>query len=105
MSNDDSYIEHSESGATIIAGPDAMALYRATLLKVGIKLYKDTDGSVIPTRGLTITRMLAMTTTITGKRYKRGVTGWDAAIADLKTWCDAMKAAMPIIDKTQTPEE
>lgn len=102
MSNDESYIEHSKSGATIIAGPDAITLYRATLLKVGIKLYKDTDGGVIPTRGLTITRMLQAATKITNKQYKRGLKGCDAAIADLQTWCDAMKAALPHIDKTNT---
>jgi hypothetical protein len=102
MSNDESSITHHKGGGITIAGADAMALYRNLHLKGAIKLYKDTDGGVIPTRGVTITRMLAMATTVTGKRYKRGLKGCDAAIADLQTWCDAMKAAMPIIDNTNT---
>lgn len=102
MSNDESYIEHGKYGTTTIVGPDAQALYRALIIKSAIKLYKDTNGGVIPTRGMTITRMLQAATKITSKQYKRGLKGCDAAIADLQTWCDAMKAALPHIDNTNT---
>jgi hypothetical protein len=70
-------------------------LYQATALRVSLELYKKTG--MIPTRGVTITKMMQLATTFSKKPYKRGQI--DVAIQDVKEWCEAMKAAMPIIDE------
>lgn len=89
----DSYIDHGKSGAITFSGPDAVAYHRAVSLQFALKLYKDSGGRIIPTRGMTITKMLAIATQITQKPYKRGQI--DAAIADVKAWADTMRAALP----------
>ena len=89
----DSYIAlDSQSRPTTFAGPDATKLYQAMVLKSSLKLYAATG--MIPTRGVTITRMLTLAGSFCGKTYKRG----DArqAAADLQIWIDAMKCAIPI---------
>jgi hypothetical protein len=90
MSND-SYIHVGKSGTTIV-GHDATMLYRAIVLRSSIKLYAATG--MIPTRGVTITKMLAMASEYTGKRYKRGQ--YAEAQADLNVWIETMKSAMPV---------
>ena len=80
--------------STAYVGFDAVMLMRATMLRSSIKLYAATG--MIPTRGVTITKMLAMATEYTGKKYKRGQ--YAEAQADLQAWIDAMKAAMPVVD-------
>lgn len=91
---DASHIETS-SGATSFIGPDAIALYATMQLRSAITLYANCG--LIPTRGVTITKMLARASQITGKKYKRG----HALVAanDLKTFCDVLAAALPIINK------
>lgn len=91
MSNEDSYI-HVGKGGTSIVGPDATNLYRAIVLRSSIKLYAATG--MIPTRGVTITKMLAMAGQYTGKKYKRGQ--YAEAQADLNVWIETMKSALPI---------
>ena len=83
------------TGGTMFVGPDAVALFRAAALASSLGLYAKCG--MIPTRGVTITRMLAMATDITKKKYKRGEAA--KAQADIKIWCDAMKAALPIEHK------
>lgn len=80
------------NGGTMFVGPDATNLFRAMTLASSLGLYAKCG--IIPTRGVTISKMLAMASQYTGKKYKRG----DAAKAqsDVKIWCDAMKAALPI---------
>lgn len=80
------------AGGTTFAGPDATNFFRAAMLASSLGLYAKCG--MIPTRGVTITKMLAMATQYTGKKYKRG----DAlkAQADVKLWADTMKAALPI---------
>lgn len=90
----DSYIQHHTSGGTTLAGPDAVNLYRAMVLRSSIRLYEKTG--MIPTRGLTITKMFMMAKQYTGKMYKRGQ--YALVLSDLQTWIDTMKAAMPVID-------
>ena len=91
----DSYVRINEKGeATTYAGPDAVNLHRAITLKTAIKLY-DKSG-IIPTRGMTITKMLALVKQYTSKKYK--TTQKKQAIQDLEKWIETMKAAMPIID-------
>jgi hypothetical protein len=89
--SDDSHITISQGGTTFV-GPDATNLFRAMTLASSLGLYAKCG--ITPTRGVTITKMLVMATQYTGKKYKRG----DAAKAqaDVKLWCDAMKAALPI---------
>jgi len=95
---DDSYIKTNKDGsATTFAGPDAVGLFRAATLWSGIGLYIASNGKIIPTRGLTISKMLAIATTYTGKPYKRTRAGQEQARADLKVWMDTMKAALPVI--------
>jgi hypothetical protein len=89
--NNDSSITIS-AGGTTFAGPDAVMLFRTAALASALGLYAKCG--MIPTRGVTITRMLQSASAVTGKKYKRGEAL--KAQADLKTWCDAMKAAIPV---------
>lgn len=96
---DESYISHSDGG-TMFAGPDATNFFRAATLWSALGLYIATG--ICPTRGVTITKMLAIATSYTGKTYKRNKAGYTQARADVKTWMDAMKTALPQIDKRTT---
>jgi hypothetical protein len=82
---------HADGGVTF-EGIDATRLYQAITLAAALKLY-DRCG-MIPTRGMTITKMLALASTFSGKAYKRGAAL--QAAADVTTWADAMKAALPV---------
>lgn len=82
------------NGATTIEGPDAIECYRAFVLASSLKLYAKTK--IIPTRGVTITRMLEMATRYSGVKYKRGQ-AMEAA-EDVEMWAKVMKSALPIID-------
>jgi hypothetical protein len=93
QTNDPSAVTHHNGGTTFTG--DAIHLYRAVTLKGALKLHRDCG--MIPTRGMTITKMFAIAQQITGKKYKRG--GHDAAITDLTAWIEAAKASMPIIDE------
>ncbi len=79
-------------GGTMFAGPDAIKLYQAKTLATFLRLYA--KSGIIPTRGVTITKMLASAHALTGKRYKRG----DAvkAAADLDHWSSVMLSALPV---------
>jgi hypothetical protein len=92
MSNDDSFIQ-SGAGGTTFAGPDSVALYRATVLRSALQLYARTG--MKPNRAYTPTRMLRTAEAITHKKYKRGE--YQRAANDLKIWCDTMSAALPKI--------
>ena len=88
---DNSYIERTRGMVTYV-GPDATALYRAIMIRHAIA---GLQVGIIPTRGATMTRVLAAATSITRKPYRR--THGDRAIADLTSWIEAMRAAMPVI--------
>lgn len=92
----DSYIKHGVGG-TLLSGPDAQAFFHAAVLSSALGLYASCG--IIPTRGVTITRMLEQASAITKKKYKRG----DAAKAqaDVKAWADEMNAALPHIVETK----
>jgi hypothetical protein len=90
----ESYIEGGK-GHTAFVGPDAVGLYTAVVLKHGIALYA--KAKIIPTRGLTIGKMMQAAGKITGKSYKRG--DYTGAIHDLDQWILAMHAAMPIVNR------
>lgn len=85
-----STINVGPNGVTSFNGFDATNLYRAAMVKQGIKLHRDTG--MILTRGATITKLFAMATGYTGKKYKRGQ--HNAAIADMEAWIDAAKASI-----------
>lgn len=91
METTPSFIVHGPSSTSFV-GPDATALFRAMTLHSAIKLYLATG--MIPTRGVTISKMLVIATQITGKTYRRGA--GQAAVDDLQVWIEAMKAAMPV---------
>lgn len=86
----DSYVEHG-AGGTAFVGPDATNMIRATVLASALKLYA--LHKIIPTRGVTPTRMLAMASGYSGKRYKRGA--YLEAAADVDRWAREMRAALP----------
>jgi hypothetical protein len=79
-------------GGTTFAGPDAVALFRATSLASGLRLYAKTG--MKPNRAWTPSAMLHAAGAITGKRYKRGQ--HQQAADDLKVWADTMAAALPV---------
>lgn len=93
MHNDQSSITYHQGGAISFEGPDAVAFYAAAVLASSLGLYAKCK--MIPTRGVTITVMLAHASKITGKTYKRG----DAqkAADDVRLWSREMKAALPQI--------
>jgi hypothetical protein len=91
--NDDSRVIVGKSGAAAYVGPDAVDLFRVKQIRTFIKLHQSCG--MIPTRGVTITKLLAAATAITGKPYK-GATKHAAAIADLTAHIDATLAGMPI---------
>ena len=93
---DDSFIKHTSSGPMFV-GPDAVRLQQAITLRSAIKMYVMSSGQIIPTRGMGITKMLALAGTITGKTYKRTQT--TQAQADLHIWIETMKSALPIFSQ------
>lgn len=74
-------------------GPDATRLYAAMALRAAIKLHKACG--IIPTRGMTISKLFAAAKPYTGQSYKRGE--HDRAMADLTTWIETMRSALPIV--------
>lgn len=88
----DSEIKSGPGGITF-AGPDAVALFRATAIASGLRLYAKTG--MKPNRAWTPSAMLKAAGGLTGKTYKRGQ--YQQAADDVKAWADAMAAAIPIV--------
>ena len=84
-------IVHEGGGVTFI-GQDAVRLYKAMALVSALELYARSE--IIPTRGMTITRLMAIASSVSGKKYGRG----QALIAaeDVQVWIEVMKSAMPV---------
>ena len=76
------------------SGKDAMRVMQVNTIITGIKMHIQTNGRMILTRGATITKLLGMATTYTGRKYKR--TERERAIADLTEWRNLMMSALPI---------
>ena len=74
-------------------GPDATQLFRAKATKMAISLHEKTG--MIPTRGVTITKLFAIAGQYTGKKYKRGEHA--RAVADLTIWINTMASALPVV--------
>lgn len=96
---DNSQISIMEGG-TMFTGPDSIALYRAIALRGALKLYA--RSGILPTRGMTITKMLKAATEYTGKDYGRGnVNKAQAAAAEMTVWIETMRSAIPVVDLRQ----
>jgi len=93
---DNSAIVHSRGGSITLTG-DAIQLYAAAQLRGSITLY--IKCGLIPTRGVTIRRMLDITKKYTGKDYKNSRGEQQRAVEDLTVWINTMKAAMPTIQE------
>lgn len=91
---EDSYIVYSKGRkeATSYVGRDATELYRVNMIKTSIKLY--VKCGLIPTRGVTISKLLKMATVYTGRKYKRSEAMY--AVEDLHNWVTTMVSALPI---------
>lgn len=90
---DESFIQTRNGKATTFVGPDATRLYRATVIKHSIELHSRCG--MLPTRGVSITKLFALATEYTGKAYRRHE--HSRAIADLELWIVTMRAALPVI--------
>lgn len=66
-------------------GTEGVNTYRVMTLKKMIDLHAKTG--MIPTRGVTITKMFKIAGEYTGKKYKRGA--HNEVIGDLTEWLDA----------------
>lgn len=94
----DSSITVTKTGAVIHAGFDATMRIRAIVCRSSIAGHR--KFGMIPTRGMTITKLLAIATEFSGKPYK-GAGKHERAEADLTTWINAMDAALPVIDERE----
>ena len=90
----DSFIRYSRGRgeATSYVGPDSTQLYRVNMIKVSIKLWIKTG--MMPTRGVTITKLLKMAEQYTGRKYKKSEAAY--AVEDLHNWVSCMVSALPI---------
>jgi hypothetical protein len=62
------------------------------MIKVSIKLWMKTG--MMPTRGVTITKLLKMAEQYTGRKYKKSEAAY--AVEDLHNWVTTMVSALPI---------
>ena len=90
----DSFIRYSRGRKEAVSyvGTDATSLYRVNMIKISIKLYMKTG--MIPTRGVTISKMLKMAEQYTGRKYKKSEAAY--AVEDLHNWVTCMVSALPI---------
>lgn len=88
---DDSRITIDKVG-TMYAGRDAVELFRVKMLISGLKLNASTG--MLPTRGMTKSKMLAMAGQYTKRKYKR--TEMQQAIDDLKEFYSLLASSLPI---------
>lgn len=92
-----SYIMRSPSGSVSYVGPQATELCVIFTLRSAISLYVKSGGKIIPTRGMTITKMLSRAAQLTGKPYKRSQ--GQQAISDLSAKAAALVESLPIISQ------
>lgn len=71
----------TQNGGTMFSGEKAVSAYRIKMLAYGIKGWA--KFKMIPTRGVTISKMLKMATEYTGKKYKNKPEDYAKAEADL----------------------
>lgn len=97
----DSYRHIHKDGSVSLSGPDAIAFYRTIQLRNAIGLYAKTG--LVPTRSMTIKKMLAAATAITQKKYTHNPRGYALAMIDLDAWISTMKTALPTTDERPDP--
>ena len=78
-------------GGTMFAGPVAVDLYRAMMVKTALRLYVRTKLCMI--RGVTGPKMVSIVSEYTGKVYK-GKERYAVALADLEAYVETAKATM-----------
>lgn len=66
--NNSDYLERTNGGSSFTGGDQD--IFRAALLAGSIKVYAKTG--LLPTRGMSATKMLKLASQFTGKKYKRG---------------------------------
>ena len=89
-------IHYNPDGSlSALVGKDAVELMRVQSIIQGIKLH--IKSGVMITRGMGITKLLALATIYTGKKYKR--TEGEQAMQDLNVWFQTMKSSIPTITK------
>ena len=88
-----SYLVTNDRGdVTSYIGPDATQLFRARMVRHGLIGWQ--KFKMKPSRGVTVTRMLAAAGQYTGKKYKN--TQVAEAIDDMDVWVKTMLAALPV---------
>lgn len=92
---DNTAITHHDGGTTYTG--DAITLYRWKALQQAIILYTKTG--LIPTRGVTISKMLKAATEITSRPYKNTSEGRQQAVDDLQKSIATLKMAIPHEDE------
>jgi hypothetical protein len=95
MTTDSHLVVRKDNTVQTYSGPDAVNFFRARILLSGLNMWADTGGKMILTRGMTLKRMLEITTGYTGKSYKRK--DLEQAIKDLDIWLQTMQTALPIV--------
>ena len=80
-----SYLERTNNG-TVFTGTDVQ-IFQALSLASSISLFQKTG--MLPTRGVTATKMLKLASGITGKTFKRRQ--YDQAIEALKEYANTLK--------------
>lgn len=73
-------------------GPDATKFFSVRVLQGALKLWQQTG--IIPTRRMTITKLLTLATAITNKPYRKTQTS--LAIADLQLWLSVCLSSLPV---------
>jgi hypothetical protein len=92
MSNDSEITYHEGGGASYV-GPDATLLFRAKVIKGGIQMWQKCK--MIPTRGVTISKLLKMASELTGNKYKNTDADYTRAMEELDNWILTMQTAIP----------
>lgn len=94
---------HHDGGTTITG--DAMMIFAAKNIQVGIKMHRKSGGRMRMTRAATITTLIAQAHKITEKGpYKKSPAEYERAEKDLQVWIDTLLAATPITDERSPPQ-
>jgi hypothetical protein len=81
------------NGGFSLSGRDAVEVYRAATIRSGLQMYVSTG--MLLTRGMTITKLMALASEYTGKKYKRGQ--YLIAAADMNDVIRAMKEKLEFV--------
>lgn len=96
MMDDNVVVTNKAGEVTSLVFRDAVDLMRVVVLCSSIAMYRRSNGRIIPTRGMGITRMLSMASQYTGQKYKRSEI--IRAEEDLKVWVEMMKSSLHYVE-------